>query len=165
MRDPVEPSDIGEQFGVPVVRLDLCCQSVEAQPEAVFDEGACDLRPIGSRHGRQVSGIGAGGAVDLAEELCGGDAFVLAAQAVDEDREFLAHRRRGGRLTVGVGEHRHLGQLRGGLGESVDEGLRSRQPHLFGGALDSQRPGEVVDVFGRAAEVDELTEILGADLH
>ena len=165
MCDPVEPSDVGEQLGIPVVGLDLCGQRVEAQPETVFDEGAGDLRPIGSRHCRQVSRIGAGGTVDLAEELGRGDAFVLATQAVDEDREFLAHRRRSGRLTVSVGEHRNFGQLRGGLGESVDEGLRSRQPHLFGGTLDSQRPGEVVDVFGRAAEVDELAEILGADLH
>jgi hypothetical protein len=165
VRDPVEPGDVGEELGIPVVGLDLRGQGVEAQVETVFDEGLRDLRPVRSGYGGQVRRIGAGGAVDLAEELGGSDALILAAQPVDEDGELFAHRRRRRWLTVGVREHRNIGQRRGGFGEGVDECLRAGQPHLFGGTFDPERPGQVVDVFGGAAEVDEFAEILGPDLH
>src|SRR5699024_11666263 len=120
-----------------------------------------DLRPVRSRDSGQMRRIGARGPVDLAEEIGRGDAFVLSAQAVDEDRELLAHRRRGGRLTVCVGEHRNLGQRRGGFGQGVDERLRPRQPYLLSGYLDSELPGNVVDVLSRAAAVHEITPLEG----
>jgi hypothetical protein len=57
---------------------------------------------------------------------------------------------------VGAGQHRQLGVLVGQLDEAVDDLVEGRQQHAIAAVAQHQRVGDVVDVFGGAAEVDEL---------
>jgi hypothetical protein len=68
VQHPVEPGDVGIELGLPVVALDLGGQRVPRQAQAL-DEGLGDRLPVGARDGREVRAIGAGRAVELAEEI------------------------------------------------------------------------------------------------
>lgn len=158
-QDPACARHVGVDLGLPVVGLDLRGQRVPAQPQ-VLHEAAGGLLPVGRRHRDRVRGEGAGRAVDLAEDLVGGDPALLAAQPVGEDRELLAERGGGGRLAVGAREHRHLRGVLRERGEVRDHALQRGQPHLLHGALDHQGVGEVVDVLAGAVDVHHLGQRL-----
>ena len=80
VQHPVEARDVGVELGLPVVALDLGGERVPGEAEAL-DERPADLRPVGVRHGGDVGAVGAGGAVELAEELGGLDARAAGAAA------------------------------------------------------------------------------------
>ena len=155
VQHPVEAGDVGIELGLPVVALDLGGQGVPGQAQAL-DEGFADVLPVGPRHGGQVGSIGAGRAVELAEELGILDPPQLSLQPPGEHREFLAHRRRRRRLAVGVGEQGHVAQVAGHRCELLDQRGRSWEPHVLDGALHHEGVGQVVDVLAGAAEVDQL---------
>ena len=152
MQDAVETRDVGIEFGLPVVAFDLGGQRVPGQAEA-FDEALGDVLPVGARDGGDVGGVGAGGAVDLAEVFGAGDPVQLPVQPVRDDGQFLAQRGGRGGLAVRAGEHRHGAVVPGHGADLGDEGAGRRQPHILHGPLDAKGVGEVVDVFGGAAEV------------
>ncbi len=122
----------------------------------MLDERLRHGRPVGARDGDDVRPVGAGGAVELAQVLGALDAAQLSAQAVREDGELLAHRRRRGRLPVRAAEHRDVGVLARHVGELVGQRGRGGQPHVAHAALHHERVRQVVDVLGRAREVHEL---------
>ena len=157
MQDPVEPREVRVELGLPVVALDLGGQRVPLQPKA-FDELLAGRLPVVLGDGGQVRAIGPGRAVELAQVCRPADPGELSPQPPGQDGELLAQRRRGGRLAVGVGEHRGLGVLAGHRGELFDEGGRAGRPDLLDRALDHEGVGEVVDVLGRAGEVDQLAQ-------
>ena len=163
MGDPVEPRDVGVELRLPVVGLDLRGERVEGEAEPL-DERLRDPRPIGVGDGDGVGGIGAGRPVDLAEVLRRRDPVVLAVEPVDDHCDLLAHGRRRRGLSVGVGEHGDVGELERHRRERVDEGGRAGQPHGLHRILDAHGVGQVVDVLRGAAEVDELGQVLGADV-
>jgi hypothetical protein len=163
----VEPGDVGVELALPVVALDLRRERVPRQAE-VLDELAAHRLPVGARHRGDVRPVGAGGAVELAEELGVLDARELALEPPGEHGELLAHRRRRRGLAVGVGEQRHVAQVGGHRRDCLDERGRPRQPDLGHGPLDHHGVRQVVDVLARAREVDELGQaavcIVGRDL-
>ena len=110
-----------------------------------------------------MGGVGAGGAVDLAEVFGPGDAVQLAGQAVRDDGQFLAQRGGGGGLAVRAGQHRHGTVGLGHRADLRDELAGGGQPDVLHGALDAQGVGEVVDVLGGAAEVHQGGQVFDAD--
>ncbi len=68
VQHPVEACDVGVELGLPVVALDLGRQGVPREPE-VLDEVAAHLLPVHVREGDHVGAVGAGGPVELPEEL------------------------------------------------------------------------------------------------
>ena len=91
--------DAPVELGLPVVRLDLGGERVPGEPERL-DELARDLGPRDIRCGDDVRRERAGRARELAEVLARLDLRGDAREAVDEDRELLAHGRRRRGLAV-----------------------------------------------------------------
>jgi hypothetical protein len=162
VQDAVETRDVGIEFGLPVVAFDLGGQRVPGQAEA-FDEALCDLLPVGARNGGNVGGVGAGGAVDLAEVFGPGNPVQLPAKPVRNDGQFLAQGGGRGGLAVGAGEHRHGAVVLGHGADLGNQGAGRGQPHVLHGPLDAQGVGEVVDVFGGAAEVHHGGQVIDPD--
>ncbi len=107
-----------------------------------------------------MRGVRARGAIELAEVLGLFDAAQLTLQAVYGDGKLLAHGGRGGGLSVRVRKHGDGARALGELGDGCAQVLRLGQPDTRDGVLDGQRVGEVVDVFARAADVDELGDAI-----
>ena len=72
--------------------------------------------------------------------------------------ELLADRRRGGGLAVGARQHRQFGMA---VRELAQQRMHAAQTALQheAAALEHQRVRDVVDVLGRAGEVDELRRV------
>ncbi len=103
----------------------------------------------------------ADGAVELAVDRDGSEELRLPLQAIDEVRDLLAERRRRCGLAVRAREHRHGSETVGELAQ-IDGQLAHRgQQHALPGVPQHQRIGEVVDVLGRAREVNERLEVAG----
>ena len=99
------------------------------------------------------------GPVDLAQQRHGSYLSDLALQAIDHVGQFLAKRSRGGRLTVGARQHRHVGELDGQATDGVGELAHQRQQNGVAAFAQHQRVGQVVDVFTGAGEVDEFVDL------
>ena len=155
---PVEPGQVGIQLGLPVVALDLGRQRVPGQAEAL-DEGLADRLPVRLGDGDDVRAVGAGRAVELAEELGPPDPGRAGAGAGGRGRR--APCRASSASPAGRGCGRAWGSSRRSDGhrrDLLDELGGARQPHVLDGAADHEGVGEVVDVLARAGEVDELGE-------
>ena len=149
MRDPVV------QLDLPVVRLDLGGEHVEAEAEASMNaRDSAGQSTSGSA--ARCADQGARRARELGEVLGRLDLRGDALEAPREDRELLAHRRRRRGLSVGAGEHRRIAVRDREFAERRDDRAQLRQPHLVDGALDGEGVGEVVDVLAGAREVGEL---------
>ena len=128
----------------------------------MLNETARNLLPIGGGHRGVVRGIGAGRTIDLAEELGRLHMLDLALQAIGEHAHLLAQGGRGCGLTVGAREHGNLAALLGQVQQNLNQLLGCGDPHVLHGILDAQGVGEVVDVFGGAAEVNQRHQVVQA---
>jgi hypothetical protein len=86
-------------FGRPVVRLDLRCVGIRIQAEC-GDEALAYCAPVRIRVGDQVGIEIADGTVEFATDQYGAELSLCRLQPFDEVGDFLAQRRRAGRLAV-----------------------------------------------------------------
>ncbi len=136
------------------MRLDLHRVRIELEPER-FDEPPREPLPVDLRIGGEVRVVVPDRAVRLAGELHRPGRGTRAAQAMHEVRDLLPERRGRRRLTVRAREHRIARVRMRELHELLRQGVDRREQHLVARAAHHQRVGEVVDVLGRAREVDE----------
>ena len=109
-----------------------------------------------------MGGVGAGCAVDLAQEFSVFNVLDLAVQTVGENGQFLAQGGGGGGLAVGARKHGHVAGLFGQLHNLFNQAAGGGQPDVSDGVLDTQGVGEVVDVFTGATEVNQGLEMTQA---
>ena len=76
----------------------------------------------------------------------GGQQFALTAQAVCEHLDFLAQASGGGGLSVGLGEHGHIGPFPGSRLKGGDQLVEQGEEHLVDGVFHRHRHRGVVDV-------------------
>ena len=157
----VEMSDIRVQLSLPVVRLNLSGQRVPGQTQ-VLHKTTRNLLPISARHRRIVSSVSAGRTVNLAQELGRLHVLDLALQAVGEHAHLLAQGGGGCRLAVSAAQHRHVAAVLSQIQQNLNQLLSGGDPHVLNGVLDTQRVGEVVNVFGGAAEVNQRHQVTQA---
>ncbi|KAG1244633.1 hypothetical protein G6F68_015371 [Rhizopus microsporus] len=137
------------------MRVDLDGVAVLGQAQAGQDALA-ERGPVDFRIGRQVGVVVAGGAVELGQGLDrfdGGDGAIQARRHVGE---FLAKRRRAGRLAVGARQHRLGGRGVGQGAQGGGDAVQGRQQHFAAGLFQHQAVAEVVDVFAGAGEMHEF---------
>ena len=161
MQHTVEMSDIRVQLSLPVVRLNLSGQRVPSQTQ-VLHKTTRNLLPISARHRGVVRGVSTGRTINLAEELGRLHVLDLALQAIGEHAHLLAQGGGGRRLAVSAAQHRHVAAVLSQLQQNINQLLRSGDPHVLNGVLDTQRVGEVVNVFGGATEVNQRHQVTQA---
>src|SRR5690606_201814 len=154
--------DVCVDLCLPVVGFDLGGQRVPGQAQ-VLDEALRDLLPVCVWNRSVMGCVGAGCTVDLAQVLGLLDAVQLAGQAPCQYCQFLAQGGWGSWLAVGAREHRHFTGIFSHLGQLGHQIAGGWQPYLLYATLDAQSVGEVVDVFGGAAEVHQRLEVSNAD--
>ena len=157
----VEVSDIRVQLSLPVVRLNLSGQRVPGQAQ-VLHKTTRNILPISVRNRRIVSSVGAGCTINLAQELSSSNVLHLALQAVREHAQLLTQGGGSCRLTVSTAQHRHITAVLSQLQQNINQVLSGRNPHVLNGVLDTQRVGEVVNVFRSAAEVNQRHQVTQA---
>ncbi len=101
----------------------------------------------------------ADGAVEFAADLDVEELASLTLDSGSDIRELLAERRRRGRLAVCVREHREIRVAVRERLEVDDELAQRRQNDSRAGVAQHQRIREVVDVLGRAREMNEGRQI------
>ena len=157
----VEVRDIRVQLGLPVVRLNLSGQRVPSQTQVLY-KTTRNLLPISARHRGVVRGVSTGRTINLAEELGRLHVLDLALQAVGEHAHLLAQGGGGRRLAVSAAQHRHITAVLSQLQQNINQVLSGRNPHVLNGVLDTQRVGEVVNVFRSATEVNQRHQVTQA---
>src|SRR5574343_855743 len=115
--------------------------------------------PVELGVGRQVGVVVAHSAVELGGQLDTGDGLAGTAQAIHHVGHFLAQGGGAGGLAVGAGQHGQIGQVVGQLDQASDDLVQGRQQHAVATVAQHQGVGDVVDVFGGAAKVDELGHV------
>jgi hypothetical protein len=162
VQDAVGVRDAGVQLRLPVVRLDLRGERVPVEAEALH-ELLRDAGPVGVGVRDEVRREGAGRAAELAQVLGGLHLRADTVEAVHEDGELLAHRRRRRGLAVRAGEHGVVAVLHRLRAQLADDGAERGQPHLGDAGADRERVGEVVDVLAGRGEVRELGDVVEAE--
>ena len=157
----VEVRDIRVQLGLPVVRLNLGGQRVPGQAQVLHKTTRNSL-PISVRNRRIVSSVSAGRTINLAEELGSSSVLHLTLQTVGENTQLLTQGGGSCRLTVSAAQHRHVAAFLSQLQQNLNQVLSSRNPHVLNSVLDAQRVGEVVNVLGGAAEVNQRHQVTQA---
>ena len=147
----------GERVAVladPVVRLDL--RGVFVPREALrFDELPAHGRPVDLGQCGDMRVVVADRAVPLGEDFDLVEPRARAAQARDHVREFLAERGGARGLAVSAREHGERGVFVREAAQFLDDLFELARQHGAGRAQHA-RVGEIVDVFGSAAEMHEL---------
>ncbi len=95
-------------------------------------------------------------AVEFAEKFLAVEMAALAVQARGENRQLLAHRGGRGLLAVGAREHRDGFVTPCERADRVDQRNELRAEFARGELFQDQRISEVVQILGRAAEMDHL---------
>ena len=85
----------------------------------------------------------------------------LFFQTIHEYHDFLTQTGGGGRLSVGLGQHRNVFPLFGIIIQLLDEFLHHRIVHLFQSLFNRKRYTGVVDVLRSQSEVDKFFGIGG----
>ncbi len=95
-------------------------------------------------------------AIHFCKNLHLGNALLRTFQTRDNIGDFLAERRRTGRLTVCTRHHRHVCVGMCEFSQFDNDGLQRRQHHRVACALEHHSVRRIVDVFGRARKMDEF---------
>ena len=144
-------------LGDAVVRLDLRRVRIEFEAEA-RDGPRGKLLPVDVRIGDRVRVVVADGAVQLALDRQSGERGDLPLEPRVDVSEFLAERRGRGRLAVRACEHRHVGMRVRECAQVGRDRFEQRQQRIAPRFLERDAVREVVDVLGRAREMDELRD-------
>ena len=120
------------------MRLDLDGIGIELQAERL-DEAAVEVLPVNVRVSRHVGVVVAYGTIELGGERHGGNLGAAAYQSRRNVGYFLAERGWCGRLAVGAGEHRQLGQLVRQFAQTSYHAVEFRQQASRDSVLQHQR--------------------------
>ncbi len=157
-QDVVPPRHGVKQLGHVVVRFDLRGQRILRQSQFVFDHAPRQCRPVHVRVGREVCIVVADGAIHLALDHHGADAFGLPAQAPDKDGKLLANRGRRRGLPMRARQHGNrtvcLCHSLKGIRDGV---LAGRQGHDT--ILEHEGVRQVVDVLRGAGKMNEFQQV------
>ena len=138
------------------MRFNLNGVRIEGQAETFFNDFLGKGFPVFLRIGDGVRVVVAHGAVHLGQNRDRFNGFDGALQTHRHVSPFFADRRRGGRLTVRAGKHRHIGPAVSIFNQCLMN-LTQEFNQFFAAFAEHQSVGRVVDVFARAAEVNKLT--------
>ena len=157
-QDRVGARDRVEQLGDAVVRLDLRRVRIELEAEPVDDLRRQAL-PVDVRVRDDVGVVVADRAVHLALDRHVADRRDLPREAREDVRHLLAERRRRRRLAVRAREHRRRRRARARARAARRDVRRAPAAGSSRRASTQHQPvGEVVDVLGRAREMDEFAD-------